>query len=38
MLLINLKINAITVTLNHKEIWKHPGRVTKIKPVIDKYH
>ena len=27
---------AVIVTLNHEEIGKHPERITKIKPVIDK--
>ena len=29
---------AITVTLNHKEIGKHPQRITKIEPFINKYY
>ena len=38
---INKKVNncyqyAVIVTLNHEEIGKHPERITKIKPVIDK--
>ena len=28
---------AVTVTLNHEEIGKHPERITKIKPFINKY-
>ena len=29
---------AITVALNHEEIGKHPERITKIKPFINKYN
>ena len=28
---------AITVTLNQEEMEKHPERITKIKPFIEKY-
>ena len=30
--------NAITLTLNHKEIKKDLQRITKIKPFINKYN
>ena len=29
---------AITVTLNYEEIGKYPGRITKIKPFMNKYN
>ena len=29
---------AITVALNHEQIGKHPERITKIKPFINKYN
>ena len=29
---------ARTVSLNHKQIWKHAERITKIKLFIDKYN
>ena len=29
---------AITVALSHKEIGKHPQRITKIEPFINKYY
>ena len=29
---------AKTVVLNHEEIEKYPGILTKIKPVINKYN
>ena len=28
---------AVTVVLNHEEIGKHPERITKIRPFINKY-
>ena len=28
---------AVTVALNHEEIGNHAGRITKIKPFINKY-
>ena len=30
--------NAVTVTLNHKEIGKHSERIIKIEPFINKYN
>ena len=27
----------VTIALNHEEIGKNPGRITKIKPFINKY-
>ena len=29
--------HAVTVLLNHQKIGRHPVRITKIKPFIDKY-
>ena len=29
---------AVTVALNHEEIEKHPQKIKKIKPFIDKYN
>ena len=28
---------TVTVTLNHEQIGKHPDRITKMKPIINKY-
>ena len=29
---------AVTVTLNHEEIRKHPERITKTKPFVSKHN